>query len=109
MFSVVCVCHSVCLHSVWSPNMFKLVHYIARTSVGKQAVGIRLKCLLVKFNVTHHHDDISRKYSGNITSGSENTSHLNEQQKETCHYSVQNKHDVTVCSPIVIFQTKSIM
>ena len=29
-----------------SPNIFKLVHYEART-VGKRAVDIRLKCLLV--------------------------------------------------------------
>ena len=28
-------------------EMFKLVHFKAQTSVGKWAVGIRLKCLLV--------------------------------------------------------------
>ena len=30
-------------------NTFKLVHNEAQTSVGKQAVGIRLKCLLVSW------------------------------------------------------------
>ena len=31
----------------WTPDMFKLVYFTART-VGKQVVGIRLKCLLVR-------------------------------------------------------------
>ena len=44
-------------HSAQSPSTthrnltiqghFKLVHYVARVSVGKRAAGIRLKCLLV--------------------------------------------------------------
>ena len=46
-----CVCQSV--HEVHRQgsslplDMFKLVHYVAWTSVSKRAVGIRLKCLLV--------------------------------------------------------------
>ena len=38
-----------------SQNMFKLVHHVTRMSVGKWAVGIRLKCLLVRYRfVTFH-------------------------------------------------------
>ena len=28
-------------------NMFKIIHYVAQISAGKQVVGIPLKCLLV--------------------------------------------------------------
>ena len=57
MFSVLFVCHSVQRwkgESLYSPqrdtpsDMFKLILYEAWT-VSKQAVGIRLKCLLVCF------------------------------------------------------------
>ena len=56
MFSAVPVCQSVFSHLVPTvqgpaphlPYMFKFVQYVART-VGKQAVSIRLKCLLVGF------------------------------------------------------------
>ena len=34
-------------HNATPQNVFKFVHYVDRTSVGKLVVGIRLKCLLV--------------------------------------------------------------
>ena len=37
-----------CLHgNLTIQGHFKIVHYVARVSVGKRAAGIRLKCLLV--------------------------------------------------------------
>ena len=34
-------------------DMFKLVHYYKAWTVGKRAVGIRLKCLLVATTIEH--------------------------------------------------------
>ena len=35
------------------PDMFELVHYYEAWTVGKRAVGIRLKCLIVETTIEH--------------------------------------------------------
>ena len=43
------------------PPMFKLVHYVAQTSVSKRVIGIRLKCFLVIWDFCPVMDDLTWK------------------------------------------------
>ena len=52
-------------------DMFKLVHYVARTSLGKWALGIQMKCLLVPKWFNCHVICLHVRYSTNVADGNE--------------------------------------
>ena len=51
--------------------MFKLVHYVAWTSLGKRALGIQMKCLLVPKWFNCHVICLHVQYSTNVADGNE--------------------------------------